>query len=51
MTNPLQYSCLESPVEEPGGLHSMGSHRVRHAWSNLAAAAAAAIFICLSKTL
>ena len=27
---------------EPGGLPSMGSHRVRHAWSNLAAAAAAA---------
>ena len=27
---------------EPGGLPSMGSHRVGHAWSNLAAAAAAA---------
>ena len=27
---------------EPGGLPSMGSHRVRHDWSNLAAAAAAA---------
>ena len=26
---------------EPGGLLSMGSHRVRHNWSNLAAAAAA----------
>ena len=26
----------------PGGLPSMGSHRVRHSWSNLAAAAAAA---------
>ena len=25
----------------PGGLLSMGSHRVRHVWSNLAAAAAA----------
>ena len=25
---------------EPGGLLSMGSHRVRHEWSNLAAAAA-----------
>ena len=24
---------------EPGGLHSMGSHRVRHEWSDLAAAA------------
>ena len=28
---------------EPGGFPSMGSHRVRHDWSNLAAAAAAAI--------
>ena len=28
---------------EPGGLPSMGSHRVRHNWSNLAAAAAAAV--------
>ena len=27
---------------EPGGLPSMGSHRVEHDWSNLAAAAAAA---------
>ena len=26
---------------EPGGLLSMGSHRVRHDWSALAAAAAA----------
>ena len=26
---------------EPGGLRSMGSHSVRHDWSNLAAAAAA----------
>ena len=87
--NPLQYSCLENPMEggawwaavhgvakswtllsdftftfhfhalekemttrssvlawripgtgEPGGLPSMGSHRVRHNWINLAAAAA-----------
>ena len=30
---------------EPGGLPSMGSHRVRHDWSDLAAAAAAAVFI------
>ena len=30
---------------EPGGLPSMGSHRVRHDWSDLAAAAAAT---CLS---
>ena len=29
--NPLQYSCLENPrMEEPGGLPSMGSHRVRY---------------------
>ena len=27
-------------TEEPGGLPSMGSHRVRHYWSDLAAAAA-----------
>ena len=31
--NPLQYSCLENPwVEEPGGLQSMESQRVRHNW-------------------
>ena len=29
-------------TEEPGGLPSMGLHRVRHDWSDLAAAAAAA---------
>ena len=29
-------------TEEPGGLPSMGSHRVGHNWSDLAAAAAAA---------
>ena len=28
---------------EPGGLPSMGSHRVRHDWSDLAAAAAASM--------
>ena len=29
--NPLQYSCLENPMdEEPGGLQSMGLQRVRH---------------------
>ena len=27
--NPLQYSCLENPME-PGGLQSMGLQRVRH---------------------
>ena len=29
--NPLQYSCLENPMtEEPGGLQSMDSQKVRH---------------------
>ena len=29
--NPLQYSCLENPMEEePGGLQSMGLRRTRH---------------------
>ena len=33
---------------EPGGLPSMGSHRVGHDWSDLAAAAAAAVgFDCV----
>ena len=90
--NPLQYSCLENPMDgaawwaavhgvarsrtrlskftftfhfhalekemaphssvltwripgmgEPGGLRSLGSHRVRHDWSDLAAAAALSI--------
>ena len=40
--NPVQGSCLENPgAVEPGGLPSMGSHRVGHDWSSLAAAAAA----------
>ena len=40
--NSLQYSCLENPwADEPGRLQSMGSRRVGHDWSNLAAAAAA----------
>ena len=35
---PLHYSCLENPWrEEPDGLQSMGSHRVGHDWSDLAA--------------
>ena len=42
--NPLQCSCLENPRDgEPGGLPSMGSHRVRHNWSDFTAAAAAYI--------
>ena len=37
--NPLQCSCLENPRDgKPGGLPSMGSHRVGHDWSDLAAA-------------
>jgi len=36
--NPLQCSCLENPRDgEPGGLPPMGSHRVGHDWSDLAA--------------
>ena len=34
---------------EPGGLPSMGLHRVGHDWSDLAAAAAAAIGVILKK--
>ena len=35
--NPLQCSCLENPRD--GAAWSMGLHRVRHDWSDLAAAA------------
>jgi len=28
--NPLKYSCLENPTEEPGGLQSMGSQKARN---------------------
>ena len=47
--NPLQCSCLENPRDgEPGGLPSMGSHRVGHDWSDLAAVAAAYLFyVCV----
>ena len=38
--NPLQCSCLRIPgTGEPGGLPSLGPHRVGHDWSDLAAAA------------
>ena len=50
--NPLQCSCLENPRD--GGawwLSSMGSHRVRHDWSDLAAAAAAAALLWLKEGL
>ena len=30
--NPLQYSCLENLIEDPGGLQSRGSQRVGHDW-------------------
>ena len=33
--NPLQYSGLENPIEEPSRLWSRGPQRVRHNWSNL----------------
>ena len=39
MTKVTYYQVAQG---EPGGLPSMGSHRVGHDWSNLAAAAAAA---------
>ena len=36
-SNPLQYSCLENPMDRGvGGLQSIGSHRVGHDWSDLA---------------
>ena len=34
---------------EPGGLPSMGSHRVGHDWSDLAAAAARRVYLSLRK--
>ena len=33
--NPLQYSCLENSIDEPGGLQSVGSQRVEHDWVNM----------------
>ena len=45
---PLQYSAWKIPwKEEPGGLWSMGSQRVRHDWSDLAAAAAIFHIVCV----
>ena len=35
------HSCRIPGMGEPGGLPSMGSHRIRYEWSDLAAAAAA----------
>ena len=49
--NPLQCSCLENPRDGgPGGLLSLGLHRVGHDWSDLAAAVAALV-LCLSRIL
>ena len=46
--NPLQCSCLENPRDgEPGGLPSMGSHRVGHDYSDLAAATILSAFSSL----
>ena len=39
-------ACKIPGTGEPGGLPSMGSHRVGHDWSDLAAAAAAVITLC-----
>ena len=47
--NPLQYSCLENPRD--GGLPSMGSHRVRHNWSDLAAVALSLQLFCKLKSI
>ena len=49
--NPLKCSCLENPKDGGArGLPSMGSHRVRHDWSNLAAAAAVFV-LCIEVLL
>ena len=51
--NPLQCSCLENPRDGCGAWWAaiMGSHRVGHDWSDLAAAAAAAVcvYVCLKS--
>ena len=36
-------------IGEPGGLPSLGLHRVGHDWSDLAAAAAASQYIIMEK--
>ena len=38
----VDMALLQTLTGEPGGLPSLGSHRVGHDWSDLAAAAAAA---------
>ena len=44
--NPLQYSCLENPMEEPGWLQSIGLQRNGHNWSNLARSGKEPTFQC-----
>ena len=41
----LKLVLLLPVTGEPGGLPSLGSHRVRHDWSDLAVAVAAAVNI------
>ena len=41
--NPLQCSCLENPRDRGAWWAAVWSHRVRHDWSDLAEAAAAAL--------
>ena len=49
--NSTQCSCLENPrTGEPGGLPPMGSHRVGHNWSDLAAAGTLTTQILIVKT-
>ena len=46
--NPFHHSCLENPwMRGPGGLPTMGSHRIRHDWSDLAGAAKASAYLRL----
>ena len=48
MANQLSVLAWRVPgTGEPGGLPSMGTHRVGHDWGDLAAAAAAMPFIYL----
>ena len=42
--------CRIPWTEEPGGLQSMGSHRVGHDWSDLAAAAARLVITFLPRS-
>ena len=46
--NPLQYSCLEKPMER-GTLQSIGSHRVRHNWRKLECIHSSSIFSFLRR--